>query len=153
MKTWATGYKNLHCDILPSHVSACGYSQTTTKRDKPMRKIDSLKHLRAAQTLILFGLSAVAVFAQSGNIDTSEFTNLGTTIIKTLVVLAGLAFVGLIIWGGLTLTTNRPRGLAMIGGGLVGALLAGLAFVIVSKLTGNNVQALLLPMSASSWLC
>jgi hypothetical protein len=34
----------------------------------------------------------------------------------------------------------------MIGGGLVGALLAGLAFVIVNTLTGTTVSgALLLP--------
>jgi len=111
-----------------------------------------LKRSRAAQTLLLFGLTAVAAFAQSGSIDTSEFTNLGTTIIKALVVIAGLAFVGLIIYGGLTLTTNRPRGLAMIGGGLVGALLAGLAFAIVSKLTGNAVSAFLI-VPRSVWFC
>ncbi len=52
-----------------------------------------------------------------------------------------MGFVGLIIFGGLTLTTNRPRGLAMIGGGLVGALLAGLAFVLVNTLTGQSVSA------------
>jgi hypothetical protein len=108
-----------------------------------MKKLNSLKHSQAAQTLFLFGLTAVAAFAQSGNIDTSEFTNLGTTIIEALVAIAGLAFVGLIIYGGLTLTTNRPRGLAMIGGGLVGALLSGLAFAIVSKLTGHAVAAFL----------
>ena len=76
--------------------------------------------------------------------STSNFTTLGATLLKVLVTLAGLGFVGLMIWGGLTLTTNRPRGLAMIGGGLVGALLAGLAFAIVSTLTGNAVSTMLL---------
>jgi hypothetical protein len=85
---------------------------------------------------------ASPVLAQSGDISgsTSNFTTLGTTILKLVVTLAGLAFVGLIIWGGLTLATDRPRGLAMIGGGMVGALLAGLAFVIVNTLTGQNVS-------------
>jgi hypothetical protein len=65
-------------------------------------------------------------FAQSGDISgsTSNLTPLGTTILKLRVRLAGFAFVGLIIWGGLARTTNRPGGLAMIGGGMVGALLA-----------------------------
>ena len=49
-------------------------------------------------------------------------------------------FVGLIIWGGLMLGTNRPRGLAVIGGGLAGALLAGLAFALVNTLTGQSVS-------------
>ena len=71
--------------------------------------------------------------------------------LKLVVALAGMGFVGLIIFGGLTLATNRPRGLAMIGGGLVGALLAGLAFVIVNTLTGTTVSgALLLP--AQVWI-
>jgi hypothetical protein len=96
-----------------------------------------------SRTLMAVAVAASPVFAQSGDISgsTGEFTTLGTTILKLVVVLAGLAFVGLIIWGGLTLATNRPRGLAMIGGGMVGALLAGLAFVIVSTLTGQNINS------------
>ncbi|HTF70213.1 MAG TPA: hypothetical protein VK638_46810 [Edaphobacter sp.] len=104
---------------------------------------------KAAQRLLLFGLTASFGFAQSGDISgsTSNFTTLGTTILKLGVTLAGMGFVGLIVWGGLTLTTDRSRGLAMIGGGMVGALLAGLAFVIVNTLTGQTVQTgvLLLP--------
>jgi hypothetical protein len=65
-----------------------------------------------------------------------------------------MGFVGLIIFGGLTLATNRPRGLAMIGGGIFGALLAGLAFTLVNTLTGQSVSTgmLLLPVhSLLSW--
>lgn len=102
-----------------------------------------------AFSILLAGFLAVVaspVFAQSGDISgsTSNFTTLGSTILKLLIALAGLGFVGLLIWGGLTLTTNRPRGLAMIGGGMVGALLAGLAFVIVNTLTGQSVSTSLL---------
>ncbi len=111
---------------------------------------------KAAQRLLLFGLGAAVAFAQSGDISgsTSNFTTLGTTILKLGVALAGMGFVGLIIWGGLTLTTNRPRGLAMVGGGLVGALLAGLAFVLVNTLTGTTVSTgmLLLPSVQRLWL-
>jgi len=67
--------------------------------------------------------------------------------------LAGMAFVGLMIWGGLTLTTNRPRGLAMIGGGLVGALFAGLAFILVNTLTGQNVSTGTLLLPLHGWFC
>ena len=116
-------------------------------------KNNSLRFSQAAQMLFLFGLTGALGFAQSGDISgsTSNFTTLGTTILKLVVALAGMGFVGLIIWGGLTLTTNRPRGLAMIGGGLVGALLAGLAFVIVNTLTGQSVSTgmLLFPLQAS----
>jgi hypothetical protein len=105
------------------------------------------KHLLPLSSLLL--ISTVA-FAQSGDISgsTSNFTTLGTTILKLLVTLAGMGFVGLIIWGGLTLSANRERGLAMVGGGFVGALLAGLAFVIVNTLTGQTVSTgmLLLPV-------
>ena len=94
-------------------------------------------------------LATTLAFAQSGDISgsTSSFTTLGGSILKLLVALAGLGFVGLIIWGGLTLATNRGRGLAMVGGGLAGALLAGLAFVLVNTLTGTTVATglLLLP--------
>jgi hypothetical protein len=118
-------------------------------------RLSEMKHklrifFQTAQTLFLFGLTVAAAFAQSGDISgaTSNFTTLGTTILKLVVALAGMAFVGLIIWGGLTLTTNRPRGLAMIGGGLAGALLAGLAFVLVNTLTGQNVAGeLFLPVT------
>ncbi len=104
---------------------------------------------KTAPKLFLFGLTATLAVAQSGDISgsTSDFTMLGATILKLVVALAGMGFVGLIIWGGLTLTTNRPRGLAMVGGGLAGALLAGLAFVLVNTLTGQSVSTglLLLP--------
>jgi hypothetical protein len=110
---------------------------------------------KVAQLSLLFGLTATLVFAQSGDISgsTSNFTTLGTTILKLVVALAGMGFVGLIIWGGLTLTTNRPRGLAMVGGGLAGALLAGLAFVLVNTLTGQSVSTgmLLLPSVQQVW--
>jgi hypothetical protein len=104
----------------------------------------------ALMTAVIF---ASPVFAQSGDISgsTSNFTTLGTTILKLVVTLAGLAFVGLIIWGGLTLATNRPRGLAMIGGGMVGALLAGLAFVIVNTLTGQSVSPTGMLLMPSLW--
>jgi hypothetical protein len=93
-----------------------------------------------AQAIFLFGLTAASAFAQSGDISgaTGNFTTLGQTILKVGVGLAGMAFVGLMIWGGLTLTTNRPRGLAMIGGGLVGALFAGLAFILVNTCNGSH---------------
>ncbi|HEX4809377.1 MAG TPA: hypothetical protein VH325_10630 [Bryobacteraceae bacterium] len=99
-----------------------------------------------------FLLTAPALLAQSGDISgsTSNLTTLGSTILKVLVALAGMGFVGLIIWGGLTLTTNRPRGLAMIGGGLVGALLAGLAFALVNTLTGQSVSLSMLVFPALS---
>ncbi len=86
---------------------------------------------------------ASPLFAQSGDISgsTGQFTTLGTTILQVVTGLSTLAFVGLIIWGGLTLATNRPRGMAMIGGGVFGALLAGLAFALVSTLTGHNVAS------------
>ena len=56
-------------------------------------------------------LATTLAFAQSGDISgsTSNFTTLGGSILKLLVALAGLGFVGLIIWGGLTLTTNRAE--------------------------------------------
>ncbi len=106
--------------------------------------------LKAIQLLSLYAFTSALAFAQSGDISgsTSNFTTLGTSILKLTVALAGMGFVGLIIWGGLTLTTNRPRGLAMVGGGLAGALLAGLAFVLVNTLTGQSVSTglLLLPL-------
>jgi hypothetical protein len=117
--------------------------------------IKSPKALRTAQTLLLLGLTAAAAMAQSGDISgsTANFVTLGQKILLLLIALAGLAFVGLIIWGGLTLTTNRPRGLAMIGGGLVGALLAGLAVVLVNTLTGQNVSTELLLPAVTAVLC
>lgn len=105
-------------------------------------KNNSPRFSQAAQVLFMLCLTSTLAFAQSGDISgsTSNFTTLGTTILKVVVALAGMAFVGLLIWGGLTLTTNRPRGLAMIGGGLVGCLLAGLAFLLVNTLTGRSVS-------------
>ncbi|HEX4166661.1 MAG TPA: hypothetical protein VHZ55_14430 [Bryobacteraceae bacterium] len=113
-------------------------------------KYNYTRFSKTARGLFLCGLVSTLAFAQSGDISgsTSNFTTLGTSILKLVVALAGMGFVGLIIWGGLTLTTNRPRGLAMVGGGLAGALLAGLAFVLVNTLTGQSVStSLLLPPS------
>lgn len=89
---------------------------------------------------------ATIALAQSGDISgsTSNFLTLGNTILKVVVALAGFAFVGLIIWGALTLATNRPRGLAMVGGGIFGALICGLAYILVNTLTGRNVSTELL---------
>jgi hypothetical protein len=105
-------------------------------------KNNSPRFSQAAHMLLLFGITGALAFAQSGDISgsTSNFTTLGTTILKIVVALAGMGFVGLIIFGGLTLATNRPRGLAMIGGGIFGALLAGLAFTLVNTLTGQSVS-------------
>jgi hypothetical protein len=119
-------------------------------------KYNYARFSKTARRLFLCGLVSTLAFAQSGDISgsTSNFTTLGTTILKLVVALAGMGFVGLIIWGGLTLTTNRPRGLAMVGGGLAGALLAGLAFVLVNTLTGQSVSTglLLLPSVPQVWL-
>lgn len=93
----------------------------------------------AAQMLYLFGLTTALAFGQAGDIDLSSVNTLGSTLLKAFLGVAVIAFVALLIWGALTLTTNRPRGLAMIGGGLVGALLAGISFAIVSRLTGQAV--------------
>lgn len=108
----------------------------------------------ASHIVVLFGLTAALALAQSGDISgsTSNFTTLGTTILKIVVTLAGMGFVGLIIFGGLTLATNRPRGLAMIGGGIFGALLAGLAFTLVNTLTGQSVSTGMLLLPVQSFL-
>lgn len=104
-----------------------------------------------AKALFLLGFSAVAAFGQDGDLSgtLAPVKTLGSSILSIGIALAGFAFVGLIIWGSLTLSVNRPRGLAMIGGGAVGALLAGLAFLIVNHLTGGNtsVSSLLLPLA------
>jgi hypothetical protein len=100
---------------------------------------------RSAPFLICITIAAIPLLAQSGSGDisgsTSQLTTLGLSILKVFLALAGISFVGLLIWGGLTLATNRPRGLAMVAGGLVGALLAGLSFTLVNTLTGQSVSA------------
>ena len=114
-----------------------------------------LKHLKSFATQIRFAIVALFIiplaFAQDGDLSgtLAPVKTLGSSILSIGIALAGFAFVGLIIWGSLTLSVNRPRGLAMIGGGAVGALLAGLAFLIVNHLTGGNtsVSSLLLPLA------
>lgn len=92
------------------------------------------------------GLAASLCMAQvlgGGNGDIkaifAPLQNLGASILEVFMGLVGFGFVGLIIWGALTLGTNRARGLAMIGGGMAGAVLAGLAVIIVSHLTGGSI--------------
>ena len=119
-------------------------------RRNTLMKQNSPNFSGPAQRPLLIMFTTALAFAQSGDISgsTSNFTTLGTTILKIVVTLAGMGFVGLIIFGGLTLATNRPRGLAMIGGGIFGALLAGLAFALVNTLTGQSVSTgmLVLPL-------
>jgi len=95
-----------------------------------------------APFLICMAVAAIPVLAQSGDISgsTVEVMTLGRTALKCAFGLAVFAFAGLIIWGGVTMGTNRPRGLAMVAGGMVGALLAGLSFVLVSTLSGTSVS-------------
>ena len=54
---------------------------------------------KAAQRLLLFGLSATLAFERSGDIShsTSNFTTLGSTILTLMVPLAGMGFIGLIM--------------------------------------------------------
>ncbi len=96
------------------------------------------------QILVSLFLAAVAhpLFAQSGDISgsTGQISILGKTILLVVLGLAVMAFVGVIIWGAVSLGANRPRGLAMIAGGLVGALLAGLSFALVTTLSGHAIS-------------
>jgi hypothetical protein len=96
-----------------------------------------------APLLLCMVAATTTVFAQTGSGDISSSTEqlltLEHVILKVVLALAGAAFVGLIVWGGVTLAVNRVRGLAMIAGGIVGALLAGLAFALVGTLTGGAV--------------
>ena len=81
--------------------------------------------------------------AQSGQISstTSQFTTLGQQLLTLVIALAGLAFVALIAYGGMTLGTNRPRGLACIGGGVFGGLLCGMSYTLVNTLTGQSITS------------
>lgn len=95
----------------------------------------------SAQTLILFALCALCLCAQAnGNIDDllAPVQQIGVSIIKLWIALVGLALIGVMLWGCVTLGTNRPRGLAMIAGGLVGSVGAGLSIALVNRLTGGS---------------
>ena len=94
-----------------------------------MNKIKNSLNSQAAQTLFLFGLTAFAAYAQSGDISasTAPVVTLGVTILKAVMALVLLACVGVIAWGAVTLGSNRPRGLAMIASGVAGGLIAGLS--------------------------
>ena len=56
-----------------------------------MKKVN-LRFSKTVQTLFLFGATAALAMAQSGDISgsTSNFTTLGTTILKLVVALAGM---------------------------------------------------------------
>lgn len=83
-------------------------------------------------------LGSVAALAQSGDISgsTSQVTTLGVTILKLVMGLVLLACVGVIAWGGVTIATNRPKGLAMVAGGVVAGLIAGLSYALVGTTSG-----------------
>ena len=102
----------------------------------------------------MLAVVASPLFAQSGDISgsTSQYTTLGTTILKVFIGIIGLVFVGVLSWGGVTMATNRQRGLAMVTGGICGALLSGLAFALVSTLTGQSVSTGMLLVPISSFL-
>jgi hypothetical protein len=104
---------------------------------------------RAAQTLFLFGLTAVAAFAQSGDISasTAPVVTLGVTILKAVLALALVGCVGIVIYGAVTLGADRPRGLAMIASGVAGGLICGLSYALVGTTSGATVptSTILLP--------
>ena len=94
---------------------------------------------------MLMGLCAACAMAQqqgSGDIfaDFQPLIILGTAVIRVIMALTGIAFVGGMIWGSITLITNRPKGMAIIASALVGSLIASLAVVIVSHLTGASIS-------------
>jgi len=111
-----------------------------------MNKTENTLNSRAAQTLFLFGLTAVAACAQSGDISasTAPVVTLGVTILKAVMALVLLACVGVIAWGAVTLGSNRPRGLAMIASGVAGGLIAGLSYALVGTTSGASVPTGLL---------
>jgi hypothetical protein len=82
----------------------------------------------------------LALHAQSAAIDLSQFISLGGIFLAALLALSILAVVAVIVIGAVTLGTNRPRGLAMIAGGLFGALVIGVTVAWVSSLSGHTVQ-------------
>jgi len=106
-----------------------------------MKKVNSLRNSKAAQTLLLFGLTAVAAFAQSGDISasTAPVITLGVTILKAVLALALVGCVGTVIYGAVTLGGNRPRALAMIAGGVAGGLIAGLSYALIGTTSGATV--------------
>jgi hypothetical protein len=101
----------------------------------------SLKHSRAAQTLLLFGLTAVAAFAQSGDLSaaTAPIQTAGVNVIKLVLALVLLACVGVIAYGAATLGANKPRALAMIAGGIVGGIISGASLALVGTTSGATV--------------
>jgi len=129
------GYKKLMIEAAGRVVACAAFTGRVAKSCAPL--------------LICLALTAIPVLAQSGDISgaTVEVMTLGRTALKCAFGLGVFAFAGLIIWGGVTMGTNRPRGLAMVAGGMVGALLAGLSFVLVGTLSGTSVSspAIVLP--------
>jgi hypothetical protein len=106
-----------------------------------MKRINNLKQSQATQTVLLFGLSAAAAFAQSGDISssTAPVITLGVTILKAVMGLVLLGCIGVIAYGAVTLGANRPRGLAMIASGVVGGLIAGLSYALIATTSGASV--------------
>ena len=106
-----------------------------------MRKFNSLKHSRAAQTLVLLGITAVAAFAQSGDLSaaTAPIQTAGVNVIKLVMALVLLACVGVIAYGAATLGSNKPRALAMIAGGIVGGIIAGASYALIGTTSGATV--------------
>jgi hypothetical protein len=97
------------------------------------------RYLKSALPLFI---PAASLLAQSGSLGTvtSQFQTMGTSIIHLLVILAGFTSVGLIVFGGLMLGTNPRRGGMMLIGGLCGALILGLSYLIVNGLTGQSIS-------------
>lgn len=96
--------------------------------------------LRICCGLLLYAVSALA---QSGDISgsTAQVTTLGVSILKLIMGLVLLACVGVIAWGGVTIATNRPKGLAMVAGGVVAGLIAGLSYALVATTSGAAAPA------------
>jgi hypothetical protein len=115
--------------------------QHQRKERQSMKTIHSFKHSRAAQTLLLCGLTAVAALGQSGDLSaaTAPIQTAGVNVIKLVMALVLLACVGVIAYGAATLGSNKPRALAMIAGGIVGGIIAGASYALIGTTSGATV--------------
>lgn len=94
------------------------------------RTISAKKIIVMVTTAMCFmALSAVTVFAASGEVDTTEFINTTVTVLKTVIILIGA---GLGIWGVVNLIEGYGNDNAGAKSQGMKQLMAGLALIILA---------------------